>query len=87
MKHHTKKVSYETALIINKRVGLTALKVMCMGWYTFKTRIYNQKMIDKLRYAIDNTENPKLLAILAKVAELKEENQERVLNAIEGGLF
>lgn len=44
-------------------------------------------MIDKLRFAIDNTENPKLLSILAKIAELSEENQESVLNLVEAGVF
>jgi hypothetical protein len=42
-------------------------------------------MIDKLRFAIDNTENPKLLSILAKIAELEESSQEAVLNAVETG--
>lgn len=44
-------------------------------------------MIDRLRFAIDNTDNPKLLAILAKIAELKEETQEALLDAVEGGCF
>ncbi len=45
-------------------------------------------MIDKLKFAIDQSENnPKLKAILLKIAELKEENQERMLDAIEQGVF
>ena len=44
-------------------------------------------MIDKLRFAIDNTDNPKLLAILSKMAELQDDQQEAVLNAVEAGIF
>ena len=45
-------------------------------------------MIDKLRFAIDESENnPKVKKILLKVAELKEENQEAMLNAIQQGVF
>ncbi len=44
-------------------------------------------MIDKLRFAIDNTDNPKLLSILSKIAALSEDKQEAVLNAVEQGLF
>jgi len=44
-------------------------------------------MIDKLRFVLDNTNNPKLLNILSKIAELKDEEQELVLNLIETGFF
>lgn len=44
-------------------------------------------MIDKLRFAINNTDNPKLLEVLSKIAKLKDENQELVLNAVEQGAF
>lgn len=44
-------------------------------------------MIEKLRFAIDNTDNPKLLSILAKIAELKESTQEKFLELVESGMF
>lgn len=45
-------------------------------------------MIDRLKFCIDQSENnPKLKAILLKIAELKEENQELMLNAVEQGVF
>ena len=44
-------------------------------------------MIDKLRFVIDNTENPKLLAILAKIAKLPEKQQEAILNLVEAGIL
>lgn len=44
-------------------------------------------MNERLRYAIDNTDNPKLLAILSKIAALPEKAQEGVLDLIESGAF
>lgn len=44
-------------------------------------------MNDKLRFAIDNTENPKLLEILAKIAKLPDDAQEKMLDLIEQGVF
>lgn len=44
-------------------------------------------MIDKLRFCIDNTESPKLLKILAQIAELPDEQQEGVLALVEAGAF
>jgi len=44
-------------------------------------------MIPKLRYALDNTNNPKLLAILSKIAELPDDAQEKILNLIQSGAF
>lgn len=44
-------------------------------------------MIDKLRFAIDNTNNPKLLEILAKIATLPDDAQEMMLKLIETGAF
>jgi len=45
-------------------------------------------MNEKLRFAIDNTENPKLLQILSKIAELKsDETQGELLSLIETGVF
>ncbi len=46
-----------------------------------------RKLIDKLRFAIDNTDNPKLLSILSKIAELSDDKQDAVLNAVEEGIF
>jgi hypothetical protein len=45
-------------------------------------------MNDKLRFAIDNTDNPKLLQILSKIAELKsDEAQGKLLDLIKSGVF
>jgi len=44
-------------------------------------------MIDKLRFCIDNTNDPKLLGLLVKIAELPENEQELVLNLVEQGAF
>jgi hypothetical protein len=44
-------------------------------------------MDDKLRFAISNTDNPKLLGILAKMAELPDETQGLLLQLIETGAF
>lgn len=44
-------------------------------------------MIDKLRFAIDNTSNPKLLEILVKIAKLPDDAQEKMLYLIESGAF
>lgn len=44
-------------------------------------------MNDKLRFAIDNTENPKLLEILSQIAKLSEDNQGRILQLVEMGVF
>ncbi len=44
-------------------------------------------MIDKLRFAIDNTDSPKLLALLSKIAALTDEEQELTLNLVEMGIY
>ena len=44
-------------------------------------------MNDKLRFAIDNTDNPKLLEILAKIAKLPDDAQENMLDLIQSGAF
>lgn len=44
-------------------------------------------MIDKLRFAINNTDNPKLLSILTKITYLDNNTQEKLLDAIEKGIF
>jgi len=44
-------------------------------------------MIDKLRFALDNTDNPKSLEILAKIAKLPDKAQEGMLDLIESGAF
>ena len=44
-------------------------------------------MIDKLRFIKDNTENPKILKIVAKMAECSDETQEVLCDAIEMGVF
>jgi hypothetical protein len=44
-------------------------------------------MIDKLRFAIDNTDNPKLLEILSQIAKLSDPAQEKMLELIESGVF
>lgn len=40
-------------------------------------------MIEKLRFMIDQTDNPKLLSILVKVAQLPEDKQEGALKMME----
>ena len=47
----------------------------------------SEKMIDKLRFAINNTDNPKLLSILTKITYLDNNTQEKLLDAIEKGIF
>ncbi len=42
-------------------------------------------MQDRLRFAIDNTDNPKLLAILSKIAELPDDAQGKLLDLVESG--
>jgi len=44
-------------------------------------------MIDRLRFVKDNTENPKLLEIISKMATLSEETQERLCDCIKQGVF
>ena len=44
-------------------------------------------MHDKLRFAIDNTESPKLLEILSKIAKLPDDAQEKMLDLIQSGAF
>ena len=44
-------------------------------------------MNERLRFAIDNTDNPKLLSILSKIAALPEDTQEKLLDLIESGMF
>ena len=44
-------------------------------------------MIDRLRFAIDNTDNPKLLEILAKMAKLSDKGQEAMLDLVESGVL
>ena len=45
-------------------------------------------MHPKLKWAIENTENPKILKILTEIAQLKsEEAQGKMLELIESGAF
>jgi len=44
-------------------------------------------MNEKLRFAIDNTDNPKLLRILSKIAELPDEEQGTILDLGESRIF
>lgn len=44
-------------------------------------------MHDKLRFAIDNTENPKLLKILSEITNLDDDSQGKMLELIEMGVF
>jgi len=44
-------------------------------------------MIDRLRFCIDNTDSPKLLEILSKIASLPKKQQEGVLDLVEAGVF
>ena len=44
-------------------------------------------MIDKLKFVKDNTESPKLLEIIAKMANLPEDAQEKLCDLIEAGVF
>lgn len=44
-------------------------------------------MIDRLRFIKDSTENPKLLSLIADMAQLPDKTQEVLCDAIEQGLF
>ena len=44
-------------------------------------------MIDKLKWAKEQTDNPKILRLIADMAELSEEAQEALVECIEKGVF
>lgn len=44
-------------------------------------------MIDRLKFVKNNTENPKLLEIIAEMAKLPDNVQEGLCDAIEAGVF
>ena len=54
-------------------------------WTGVKRR--KRRMIDRLRFVKNNTENPKLLEIIGKMGQLSEEAQERLCDCIEQGVF
>jgi len=44
-------------------------------------------MKDRLKFMKDNTESPKILNIISKMAELSEKQQEALCDCIEAGVF
>jgi len=45
------------------------------------------KISDRLRFVMSQTDNPKLLEICAKIAKLNPKAQEAMLDAVESGVF